>query len=77
MEENAHVEAARTPDRDRLLEELREAGLDAHPVDEVGIEVRARDDELLEHVESVINSLGAPFVPEKQDGVIYLRPPGG
>ena len=37
MEENAHVEAARTPDRDRLLEELREAGLDAHPVDEVGI----------------------------------------
>ena len=37
-----HVEAARIPDRDRLIEELREAGLDARPVDEVGIEVPLR-----------------------------------
>ena len=39
MDDNILVEAARIPDRDRLLRELREAGLDAHPVDEVGIEV--------------------------------------
>ena len=77
MDENAHVEAARIPDRDRLLAELREAGLDAHPVDEVGIEVRASDDELLAHAEDIINSLGAPFVPMKHEGVIYIRPPLG
>jgi hypothetical protein len=75
VEENAHVEAARIPDRDRLLAELREAGLDANPVDEIGIEVRASDDELLAHAEHVINSLGAPFVPVKHEGVIYIRPP--
>src|SRR5437763_10092479 len=38
-----HVEAARIPDRDRLLQTLREAGLDARPVDEVGIEVPLQD----------------------------------
>ena len=75
MEENAHVEAARIPDRDRLLEELRDAGLDARPVDETGIEVHASDDELLAHAENVINSIGAPFVPVQHDGVIYIRPP--
>ena len=75
MDESARVEAARIPDRDRLLQELREAGLDAHPVDEVVIEVRASDDELLAEVEGMIESLGAPFVPTKHDGVIYIRPP--
>ena len=75
MEEIAQVEAARIPDRDRLLEELRDAGLEAKPVDEVGIEVHAGDDELLAEVEGMITSLGAPFVPMKHDGVIYVRPP--
>ena len=75
MEEIAHVEAARIPDRDRLLEQLRDAGLEAKPVDEVGIEVHAGDDELLAEVEGLITSLGAPFVPMKHDGVIYVRPP--
>ena len=75
------VEAARIPDRDRLLHELREAGLDARPVEEVSIEVPCGDDtdtacdDLLAHAEHVINSLGAPFVPMKHDGVIYIRPP--
>jgi len=41
-DDSIQVEAARIPDRDRLLEELRKAGLDARPVDEVGIEVRSR-----------------------------------
>ena len=81
MEDTVHVEAARTPDRDRLLEQLRAAGLDARPVDDVSIEVPWRDetvdasDELLARAESVIVSLGAPFVPIKHEGVIYIRPP--
>ena len=81
MSEALHVEAARIPDRDRLLEALRDAGLDATAVDEVGIEVPCGDDagaacdELMTHAESVIMSLGAPFVPIKHEGVIYIRPP--
>jgi hypothetical protein len=74
-DEHAQVEAARIPDRDRLLQELRDAGLDAHPVDEVGIEVKTTDDDLLSEVEGMITSLGAPFVPMKHEGVIYIRPP--
>ena len=81
MTDTVHVEAARIPDRDRLLHELREAGLDAHAVDEVCIEVPCGDDadvacdDLMAHAESVITSLGAPFVPIKHEGVIYIRPP--
>jgi hypothetical protein len=81
MGENVQVEAARIPDRDRLLEELRQAGLDARPVDEVGIEVPLEADadeaavEVLAHAESVIMRTGSSFVPIKHDGVIYIRPP--
>jgi hypothetical protein len=75
MGEHAQVEAARIPDRDRLLQELRDAGLEAHAVDEVGIEVQTSDDKLLVEIEGMIASLGAPFVPIKHEGVIYIRPP--
>jgi hypothetical protein len=81
MDDRLDVEAARIPDRDRLLEELREAGLDAHPVDEVGIEVKVGadaeevTDEVFAHVESVTMRVGANFVPIKHEGVIYVRPP--
>jgi hypothetical protein len=80
-ETSVQVEAARVPDRDRLLHELREAGLDARPVEEVCIEVPCGEDtdtasdELLARTEHLITSLGAPFVPMKHDGVIYIRPP--
>ena len=83
MSENVQVEAARIPDRDRLLQELREAGLDARPVDEVGImvPVEGQPDDMVEklfaHAESVIMSIGAPFVPIKHEGTIYIRPPVG
>jgi hypothetical protein len=70
------VEAARTPDRDRLLEELRKAGLEAEPENDVGIVVHAEGgDELLAEIEHLIVSIGAPFVPQPHDGVIYIRPP--
>jgi hypothetical protein len=74
------VEAARIPDRDRLLQELRDAGVDAHAVDEVGIEVPCGDaeeasDELIALAEDAITRIGAPFVPQKHEGTIYIRPP--
>jgi len=81
MDDMVQVEAARIPDRDRLLEELRAAGLDARPVDEVSIEVPCGDDadqtcdDLFAHAEDLIMSIGAPFVPLKHEGTIYIRPP--
>jgi hypothetical protein len=80
MGDTVQVEAARIPDRDRLLRELRDAGLDARPVGEVEIEVPVVDgensaDEVFAHAEQLILSIGAPFVPQKHEGVIYIRPP--
>lgn len=82
MTEILHVEAARIPDRDRLLGLLQVNGIDARPVDEVGIEVPCGDgeseeacDQLLTDIEAVIFGLGAPFVPIKHEDVIYIRPP--
>jgi hypothetical protein len=74
--EHIPILAARIPDRDRLLEELRDAGLEAKPVGEVEIKVESGDDdEVYSRVEGMIMSLGAPFVPIKHEGVIYVRPP--
>jgi hypothetical protein len=74
--EHIPIQAARIPDRDRLLHELRDAGLEAEPVGEVEIEVQSGDDdEIYSRVEGMIISLGAPFVPIKHEGVIYVRPP--
>jgi hypothetical protein len=81
MSENIPVRAARIPDRDRLLSELREAGLDARPIGEVEIEVPYGEgssdavQDVYSRVEGMILSLGAPFVPIKHEGVIYVRPP--
>jgi hypothetical protein len=73
------VEAARIPDRDKLLELLREHGLEATPHDELGIEVQAddADGEVFRYVEGLIMQIGAPFVPIKHESVIYVRPPVG
>jgi hypothetical protein len=80
VSDNVQVEAARIPDRDRLLAELRAAGLEARPVGEVEIEVVAdagdgAADEVFTHAEQLILSIGAPFVPQKHEGTIYIRPP--
>jgi hypothetical protein len=81
MTDSVHVEAARIPDRDRLLSELRASGLEARPVGEILIEVPVGSDaaeaadEVYAHAESVIMSTGAPFVPVKHEGTVYIRPP--
>ena len=78
MADTVNVEAARIPDRDRLLATLAEHGLPARALGEVEIEipVHSEDDDAVFHqVESLVVSLGAPFVPIKHEGVIYVRPP--
>jgi hypothetical protein len=79
MPSKVRVEAARIPDRNRLLEALRDEGLDAEPEDEIGIvvPVGGGDGELFHQVESLVFSVGAPFVPIEHEGVIYIRPPVG
>ena len=79
MATHVQVKAARIPDRDRLLVALREAGLDAEPHDELEIIVPVGEggDAVLHQVETLVISVGAPFVPIQHDGVIYIRPPVG
>jgi hypothetical protein len=73
------VHAARIPDRDKLLGLLREHGLAAEPHGELELVVEADDGngEVFHEVEGLILQIGAPFVPIKHDGVIYVRPPVG
>ena len=78
MADTVNVEAARIPDRDRLLAALEEHGLPARSVGEVEIEIPIEgdeDDEVFHQVEALVIALGAPFVPMKHEGVIYVRPP--
>ena len=81
MTEHIPVQAARIPDRDRLLQELRDAGLDAKPIGEIEIEVSTEENaadaarDVYALVEHMIMSIGAPFVPIKHEGRIYVRPP--
>jgi hypothetical protein len=79
MSSTVRVQAARIPDRNRLLEALRDEGLDAKAEDEVGIVVPVGEggSELIHQVEGVVFSVGAPFVPIEHEGVIYIRPPVG
>ena len=72
------VTAARLPDRDKLLEALTTAGLDARPSGELAIEVHTGDgDDVFGEVETLVLDLGATRIPIKHDGVSYLRPPVG
>lgn len=79
MSSTVRVQAARIPDRDRLLEALRDEGLDATPDGEIGIVVPVGEggSELFHQVEGLVFSVGAPFVPIQHEGVIYIRPPVG
>jgi hypothetical protein len=71
------VHAARIPDRDKLLELLLDHGLEAEPHGELEIVVEADGGDVFREVEGLILQIGAPFVPIKHDGVIYVRPPVG
>ena len=81
MASTVPVTAARIPDRDRLLGDLRAAGLEAKPVGEVEIHVTCPDgkcdDALLRWAEELVMQVGDAFVPIKHEGVIYIRPPVG
>jgi len=64
-----------------VLQELRDAGLEAKPIGEIEIEVSTEENaddaarDLYALVEHMIMSIGAPFVPIKHEGRIYVRPP--
>jgi hypothetical protein len=79
MTDHVQVKAARIPDRDRLLAALRDEGLEAEPHDELEIVVPVREGgaAVFHQVETLVISVGAPFVPIEHEGVIYIRPPVG
>jgi len=79
MATHVQVKAARIPDRDRLLEALRDEGLDAEARDELEIVVPIGEGgaAVFHQVETLVISVGAPFVPIEHEGVIYIRPPVG
>jgi hypothetical protein len=64
----------RTPDRDELVAALKKDGFDAHPVGDLGIEVRGAGD-LLADLETWIAESGVPVVPQPTEDTIFLRPP--
>ena len=81
MSEIVQIQAARIPDRDRLLVMLADSGHDARPVDEVGIDVHVEENgttpAIYNQVEDAVMDIGDSFVPVKHQGVIYVRPPIG
>ena len=79
MTDHVQVKAARIPDRDRLLAALQEERLEAEARDELEIVVpiSERGAAVFHQVETLVISVGAPFVPIEHDGVIYVRPPVG
>ena len=79
MSSTVRVQAARIPDRDRCSRRCETRASTRKPEDEIGIVVPVGEgsDELFHQVEGVVLSVGAPFVPIKHEGVIYIRPPVG
>ena len=83
MSEVIRIQAARIPDRDRLLSMLAEHGHDATPVEDVKIDVHCHAEGggcgrvVYERAEDAVMAIGDAFIPVKHDGVIYIRPPVG
>ena len=83
MSETISVEVARYRERDLLGKALEERGYVARPVDEIarlGFEIDCDDsatscEELLHEMELLVNQLGTPFIPQRGDGFVFLRPP--
>ncbi len=75
------VQVAREVDLEHVVEALRDRGHDPE-VHELGIRVRCEDeaelcDGLVSDLEAWLAELGVPLVPERANGAVYLRPPGG
>ena len=79
MATHVQVKAARIPDRDKLLTALRDEGLEAEARDELEIVVPIGEGgaAVFHQVETLVISVGAPFVPIEHEGVIYIGPPVG
>jgi hypothetical protein len=81
MSEIVQIQAARIPDRDRLLALLADNGHDARAVDEIGIDVHVEENgttpAIYNQVEDAVMDIGDSFVPVKHQGVMYVRPPIG
>ena len=79
MSDTIQVEAARIPDRNKLVELLREHGLDAQPENEVSIIVPCDDDggELFSYVEGLIMISARPSFRSSTRAWMDIRPPVG
>jgi hypothetical protein len=83
MAETVSVEVARYRERDLLGTALAKRGYAARPVQEtarLGFEIDCDDserscDELLHELELLVDELGTPFIPQRGDGFVFLRPP--
>ena len=80
------VEVARYRERDLLGTALEERGFKATPIEErggrLGLDVECDGesgpacDELLHELEMLVGQLEVPFIPQRGDGFVALRPPG-
>jgi hypothetical protein len=77
------IELARDIDREVLLEALEREGLTATAAENGrSIEIPCDGDpghacdDLVHRVEALVAELDVPFVPERGDGRVFLRPPG-
>ncbi|HSL65383.1 MAG TPA: hypothetical protein VK874_12070 [Gaiellaceae bacterium] len=84
MSESISVEVARYRERDLLGKALEERGYRATPVQEtarLGFDVECEGDtgktcdELLHEMEMLVDELQTPFIPQRGEGFVFLRPP--
>ena len=85
MSQTIGVEVARYRERDLLGKALEERGFTATPVEErggrLGFDVQCKDgeggsDDLMHQLELLVGELDLPFIPQRGDGFVALRPPG-
>jgi hypothetical protein len=86
MADEIELQVARVVDREALLEMLRARGVEAEPLDGdevLGVRIPCGDgdseracDELLARLEVLVANTELPFVPQRGDGFVFLRPPG-
>ena len=83
MPESITVEVPRPEERDALLTALRERGFDVRETEAQVLEIpcgpdgqRRLCDEIVGELETWIAEAGIPFVPERLEDRVVLRPPG-